>query len=204
MRELVLPRLADTYDDLTAAAQGADLLVTHALSYAAHLLARSHGMPWVSTILSPMVFMSAYDPPLLPPAPWLKSVHRVSPPLYRAVFSALKGISRGWSQPIREFCRSRGLPVPQQDPLFEGQFSPRGTLAMFSPLLARPQPDWPPPTHVSGFPLHDSDAVDPATLRALDELPGGRGAAHRVHARVLRDLRCRRLLRRRVSRSPAG
>ena len=68
VRELVLPRLADTYDDLTAAAQDADLLVTHALSYASHLLARSTGLPWASTILSPMVFMSAYDPPIIPPA----------------------------------------------------------------------------------------------------------------------------------------
>ena len=66
LRELVLPRFADTYDDLTAAAQRADLLVTHALSYAAHLFARSHGLRWISTILSPMVFMSAYDPPRLP------------------------------------------------------------------------------------------------------------------------------------------
>jgi UDP:flavonoid glycosyltransferase YjiC (YdhE family) len=169
LRELVLPRFADTYDDLTVAAQRADLLVTHALTYAAHLFARSHGLRWISTILSPMVFMSAYDPPRLPPAPWLKSVHGISPTLYRILFSALKRISRGWSKPIREFCRSRGLPVPPQDPLFEGQYSPQGTLAMFSPLLARPQPDWPPRTHVTGFPLHDSDEVEPAAMDALDE-----------------------------------
>jgi rhamnosyltransferase subunit B len=49
VRELMLPRLADTYDDLTAAAEGADLLVTHAPSYAAHLLARSTGLPWAAS-----------------------------------------------------------------------------------------------------------------------------------------------------------
>jgi len=168
LRELVLPRLADTYDDLAAAVQGTDLLVTHALTYAAHLLARNRGLRWVSTILSPMVFMSAYDPPLLPPAPWLRSLHRLSPMLYRGVFAAVKRLSRGWSEPIRAFCRSRGLPLPQQDPLFEGQYSPHGTVAMFSPLLAHPQRDWPLRTHVTGFPLHDSDAVEPTTLRALD------------------------------------
>ena len=42
LRELVLPRLADTYDDLAVAMQGADLLVTHALTYAAHLLRARH------------------------------------------------------------------------------------------------------------------------------------------------------------------
>ena len=168
LRELVLPRLAETYDDLAVAARSADLLVTHALSYAAHLLARSMGLPWVSTILSPMVFMSVYDPPRIPPAPWLKSLHKVSPALYRLVFRALKGISQRWSDPIRDFCRRRGLPAPPPDPLFEGQYSPQGTLAMFSPLLGRPQSDWPPHTHVAGFPLHDNDEVDPVAMRALD------------------------------------
>ena len=38
---------------------------------------------------------------------------------------------------------------------------------MFSPLLAQPQPDWPPYTHITGFPLHDTDEVDPAAMRAL-------------------------------------
>jgi UDP:flavonoid glycosyltransferase YjiC (YdhE family) len=81
-------------------------------------------------------------------------------------------MSRGWSKPIREFCRSRGLPMPRQDPLFEGQYSPQGTLAMFSPLLARPQRDWPPRTHITGFPLHDGDEVEPAAMDALDEFLG--------------------------------
>ena len=132
--------------------------------YAAHLFARTIGLRWVSTILSPMVFMSAYDPPRIPPAPWLKSAVPHEPAAVPQWCSRRsKGMSRGWSEPIRDVlpqprpagCRSR-------IPLFEGQYSPQGTLAMFSPLLAQPQRDWPPHTHVTGFPLHDSDAVDPA------------------------------------------
>jgi UDP:flavonoid glycosyltransferase YjiC (YdhE family) len=99
----------------------------------------------------------------------LKSLHTVSPVLYRVAFRALRSISRRWSQPIRDFCRQRGLPAPLLDPLFEGQYSARGTLAMFSPLLARPQSDWPPHAHVTGFPLHDNDEVDPVAMRALDD-----------------------------------
>jgi rhamnosyltransferase subunit B len=169
LRELVLPRLAQTYDDLAIAARGTDLLVTHALSYAAHLFARGSGVRWMSTILSPMVFMSTYEPPRLAPAPWLKSLFGVSPALYRLVFRAFKGVAHRWGKPIRDFCRSHGLPPPAQDPLFEGQYSPQGTLAMFSPLFAQPQPDWPPHTQVTGFPLHDTDEVDAAAMRALDD-----------------------------------
>jgi rhamnosyltransferase subunit B len=52
--------------------------------------------------------------------------------------------------------------------LIDGQFSPRGTLALFDPWLAAPQPDWPPRTLVCGAALHD--AGDPqATTAAADE-----------------------------------
>jgi UDP:flavonoid glycosyltransferase YjiC (YdhE family) len=51
--------------------------------------------------------------------------------------------------------------------IFEGQFSPLGNLALFDPLLAQPQPDWPPNSRVCGSPLFD-DADD--DLEALDEL----------------------------------
>jgi rhamnosyltransferase subunit B len=47
-------------------------------------------------------------------------------------------------------------------------------LALFSPVLAAPQPDWPPHTIATGFPFRDGDEADddemPAALSAfLDE-----------------------------------
>jgi len=168
IRELVLPRLAQSFDDLEPAVREADLLVTHALSYAGHLLGRHRAKRWMSTILSPMVFMSVSDPPRVPFAPWLKSVHGFSPRLYRALYRLARAGTRHWSKPVDGFCRSRGLPPPVLDPLFEGQYSPQGTLAMFSRLLAQPQPDWPPQTEITGFPLHDADEVEGDSLAALD------------------------------------
>jgi hypothetical protein len=90
VRELLLPSLANSFDDLLTATRDADLLVTHTLSYAGHLLGRNLTIPWVSTVLSPMVFMSGYDPPPLPQAPWLLSLYRLNPSFYRLVFSGLK------------------------------------------------------------------------------------------------------------------
>jgi UDP:flavonoid glycosyltransferase YjiC (YdhE family) len=168
VRELILPHLPRTFDDLHAATKDADLLVTHALSYAGPLVAASRQMPWVSTILSPMVFLSVHDPPRLTLIPWLKSVHRFSPGLYRLLFGALKIGARRWSDPVRRLARQRGLPPPARDPLFEGQFSPHLTLALFSSSLAQAQPDWPAHTHITGFPLYDEDAVDPGAMQALD------------------------------------
>jgi UDP:flavonoid glycosyltransferase YjiC (YdhE family) len=53
--------------------------------------------------------------------------------------------------------------------IFEGQFSPLGTLALFDAPLMRPQPDWPPHTHLCGAPLHDGAAPDPLLLTQLQE-----------------------------------
>jgi len=95
VRELLLPSLANSFDDLHVAVRDADLLVTHTLSYAGHLLGHNLPIPWVSTVLSPMVFMSGYDPPPLPAAPWLQSLYRLNPSFYRLVFSGLKAWARG-------------------------------------------------------------------------------------------------------------
>jgi UDP:flavonoid glycosyltransferase YjiC (YdhE family) len=45
--------------------------------------------------------------------------------------------------------------------LFEGMFSPRRTLALFSHLMAEPQPDWPPHVETTGFVFYNGpDALD--------------------------------------------
>jgi UDP:flavonoid glycosyltransferase YjiC (YdhE family) len=60
-----------------------------------------------------------------------------------------------------------GLP-PGGHPLFEGQHSPTLVLALFSRVLAEPQPDWPPGTRVTGFPFYDRrDRADDDTAGRL-------------------------------------
>ena len=168
MRELVMPHLAGTYDDLLTATAGADLIVSHPLTFAAPLVARKLALPWISTVLQPMLFMSTYEPPLLPPAPWLRSLHALSPALYRFVFGRIKRSMLSWSEPVRTLARRHGIAPPDGDPMFEGQYSPYGTLALFSATLAEPQPDWPAHTHITGFPFYDrlepGRGVPPALL----------------------------------------
>ena len=66
LQEWVLPTLPDSFDDLMDAAEGADLLVSHLLTFATPLVAELRGIPWVSTALQPSAILSAYDPPLFP------------------------------------------------------------------------------------------------------------------------------------------
>ena len=62
--------------------------------------------------------------------------------------------TRDWTTPVQEFRRELGLP-PVGNALLEGQFSARGTLAMFSSVMAAPRPDWPLHTHLTGFSFYN-------------------------------------------------
>src|SRR5215470_3115630 len=72
LRGLVLPAVRDTFEDLLAAVTGADLLIGHPLMFGVPLAAETLGLPWVSTVLSPVSFFSAHDPSVLGPLGWMK------------------------------------------------------------------------------------------------------------------------------------
>lgn len=74
VREVMLPALRMMYEDLLEAVHhdgGADLLISQLLIFAAPIIAEQTGIRWVSTELQPGAFISAYDPPVLAPIPWL-------------------------------------------------------------------------------------------------------------------------------------
>jgi rhamnosyltransferase subunit B len=156
LRQLVLPALPDTYKDLLAAAEGADLMIAGEIVFAAPLVAEKLGMPWVSEILSPFSFYSAYDPPVSPYAPSLAFVHGISWRLNRAIVELSRLALRSWWEPVRRLRRELGL-KPVGDPLFTDKFSAELILALFSPEIARPQPDWPSNTIQPGYVFYDQD-----------------------------------------------
>jgi UDP:flavonoid glycosyltransferase YjiC (YdhE family) len=57
-------------------------------------------------------------------------------------------------QPVYELRAELGMSRGEQ-PIINGQHSPTKVLALFSKLLAKPQPDWPAHTVVTGFPFYD-------------------------------------------------
>lgn len=142
VRELVMPAVRDTYADLEAAAAGADVLVSHMLTYALPVLAEKKGLRWLSVVLAPLSLFSSSDPPVMAAAP-------VSP-------KTLRRLSRSWSDPVRALRGELGLP-PGADAIYEGQHSPYGVLALFPGAFAAPQQDWPAKTRLCGFPFYDQD-----------------------------------------------
>jgi UDP:flavonoid glycosyltransferase YjiC (YdhE family) len=160
VRELVLPFVRQSYEDLTEAARGADLLVSHPLTFAVRSVAEKQGIPWASSLLAPMSFISAYDPPVPPARAWLEWLRPLGPGFHRLFFRLIRRLLRSWTRPLDELRAELGLP-PVADPLFEGQHAPGLVLALFSHVLGRPQPDWPPQVRVTGFPFFDQDGAAP-------------------------------------------
>lgn len=155
--EMLMPVLRESYEDTFAAAEAADLLVSHPLTFTTRLVAEKKGIAWASTLLQPISFMSVYDPPVLPPAPFLARFRFLGPTFHRLLFGLGKWSIRRWCDPWHRLRAETGLPPTSASPLFEGQHAPSLVLAMFSNLFAAKQRDWPPQTVVSGFPYYDQD-----------------------------------------------
>jgi UDP:flavonoid glycosyltransferase YjiC (YdhE family) len=83
-------------------------------------------------------------------------------------------LTRPWARPWYRFRAELGLlPTREVNPLSDSH-SPLRVLALFSKRLADQQPDWPPQTVITGFPVYDQDGgpgLPPALARFLDAGP---------------------------------
>ncbi|HEX3703463.1 MAG TPA: glycosyltransferase [Vicinamibacterales bacterium] len=171
VRDLVVPAMSQTYSDLQRASDGADLIVGHPLTFAAPMVAQIRGLRFVSTVLAPLGFFSVTDLPVLPLAPKLVHLRALGSWFGRAMVGLSRRATRAWMEPVERFRAALGLPAGGH-PLFEGQFSPAMTLALFSHVMAEPQPDWPPNVQVTGFVLYNGPgALDAALESFLAEGP---------------------------------
>jgi rhamnosyltransferase subunit B len=206
LRELVFPYTRLAFDETMAAIKHADLLVTHPITYGAQIAAEKSGVRWASTTLAPMGFMSAHDSTLHRQSPLLARLNTLGPLLDRALLHYARWATAGWFRPVRELRVQLGLPT-RESPIFEGQFSPTLTLALFSPVLGRPQLDWPPNTVIAGFPFYrESATLQPELRNFLGAGPpplvftlgssasAAPGAFFEQSLRAIRSLGCRAVL----------
>jgi rhamnosyltransferase subunit B len=152
LNEILFPFLRQGYEDLLRVVEGADLLLTHPISFAGPLVAQKTGIPWVSSVLAPASLMSAYDPPAPPFWPWLRYLELLGPRFLGAFYGQAK--KAFGHKEYDKFRDELGLP-DRGSPVFEGQHSPHRVLALFSPVFAAPQPDWPSQARATGFAFYD-------------------------------------------------
>ena len=167
---VIFPAVRDAYQDLLEAVRGADLLVTHPAAPAGPLVGRKTGLPWLSTVLAPFSFYSAYDPPVPPFWQWTSNFSLLGP---RFMKWALDFMKSGYkAKAVTEFRRELGF-SDTGNPMFEGQHSPVLVLALFSKVFAQPQPDWPKNTEVTGFCFYDGGAETPMSHELFQFLDDG-------------------------------
>lgn len=166
--DMALGRLRESFDDLRRAQREADLLVGHPIAFGALLLGRAARRPWVSVALAPVSLFSALDPPVVRPGRFAEWLAGRGPRGQRLLHRLFDLVTRSWLGPYRALERELGLPRGA-NPIFHGQHSPHLNLALFSPVLAAPQADWPASTVQTGFPFyeHDEQSV-PELERFLD------------------------------------
>lgn len=174
----VLPFLRAAYDDMLALSAGAELIVTSSLAFGARLAAEKRGLPWIAVVLQPMMFLSSYDPPVIPKVEWLAGLlRRLGPRPTRHLYAAAKFATAPLFGPIASLRAHEGLAPDRRNPLFDGQFSPLGAaIGLYANLLGDVQPDFPPRSSVVGFAPYDSEdgrggALDPALEAFLGKGP---------------------------------
>ncbi len=150
---------------------GETVLCAHPLDFASRTAAEKLGAPIASIDNTPAVLWSAYDSPRGVGA--LVSGRWVPAWLKRWQFrNADRVVSRMVRRPLSELRRELGLrPVKQifSQWLHETDL----VLGLFPDWFAPPQPDWPPHTRLTGFPLWDSAAEAELPDEVRDFLAAG-------------------------------
>ena len=158
MRDVVVPYIGQTYADVLEALDGATIAITNHMALGARLAVERLALPNVSVVLQPENFFSAYDPPKIPPIPF---VHDPSPALgiawNRVLIRLLKLIGTAtYAGSIRELRREIGLPAERRSMVFDADRSAAATLGLYSPLLGKVERDFPARSAVVGFSFYDN------------------------------------------------
>lgn len=159
VRDYLFGHIHQTYEDLMAAARGADLLVSAELIYASPVVAEVLKLPWMTCILSPISLFSAYDPPVFPTLMHLAQLRNLGPWVNQGIIQYVKWMTRSWGAPLHKLRQDLGLP-PTGNPMVDAKFSPHANLALFSTAFAPAQPDWPKTLLPTGFAWYDGSHCD--------------------------------------------
>lgn len=145
-----------------------DLMLAPMICFGARLMREKRGIPLVSVHLYPMMFVSAYDVPLV--IPLVRWVRRLPVWVRKAILAFPNPLDVFALFSVRRSCAKNGVTKPWS--LWKQWWhSPDGVLALFPAWFAQPQPDWPQNLLQWNFPMEDMAAerpLDPELKAFLD------------------------------------
>lgn len=163
-----------------------DLMLAPMICFGARLMREKRGIPLVTVHLYPMMFVSAYEVPLvIPLVRWVRKL-----PLWvrKAILAFPNPLDFFALFSVWRSCAKNGVTKPLS--LWKQWWhSPDGVLALFPAWFAQPQPDWPQNLLQWDFPMEDMAAEHPLDPELKAFLEAGEapvvftpGTGHR-HAR---------------------
>jgi rhamnosyltransferase subunit B len=167
VKQMVAPAVREQFEALDAAADGVDVIVSHPVVFAAPLVAERRRLPWLGAALAPLSFFSLTDFPVLPNAPGFLRDRKLGPTVGGWTRTLAMAMTRPWVAPVDRLRAELGLPAASAHPMFAGQYSPHGNLALFARVFGPPQSDWPAATTVTGFPFSNRAIAMPPALSAF-------------------------------------
>ncbi len=170
MTKLASSHLRTAYNTLCAHVKTkSTLLLSSTLGFAARLVHETHHIPHVTVHFSPGVFHSAHSPPKMPNMSlpdWLPIWFK------QGVWTCLDHllIDPVVKPSLNHFRQELGLP-PVSRIFHHWLHSPELVVGLFPDWFAPPQPDWPPRTVLTDFPLYDQ-THDATTADKVEEFLG--------------------------------
>lgn len=137
-------------------AVGETLVVARGNAFGARIAQEKLGVPLATVHLQPAMLRSEYDAPGLPLPDGNSSWHRR---LRRYLWKAIDIYADCLLSPQTNAFRSELGLAPVRHLFSRWIHSPALVLGFFPDWFALPQPDWPPCTHLVGFPIFDESGV---------------------------------------------
>ena len=175
VRDLVLPHVEWNYHQLEKVVPEYDVLLCHTLAYSVPLVAKKLGKPWVSCVISPLVYRVEYGRRrIIGRGSSRDFLWRMPFPPFvaKAIGSLGKKIVDPWVAPLKKLRESLDLPdLRDIHILAESQNSPHLNLALFSGLFAPAKKDWPQPMCQAGFVFYqqEKESLSRETREFLDK-----------------------------------
>jgi rhamnosyltransferase subunit B len=135
---------------------GETVVVAGTLAFGARIAQEKLGVPTATVHLQPSVFRTEYDAPLFAGLRFLQRLPRFGKRLFCHLLDRLT--DHKLAPAVNAFRAELGL-SPARSLMFSWVNSPQRVLGLFPDWFGPAQPDWPPQTVLTGFPLFDETGV---------------------------------------------